>query len=221
MANKTGFKGIDVRQSTDRLIFDALIQTSSGTLVTTGTTNLSLYELQNDGDILSYDFSNNTFTSGVLTNGTCTLIHRRGKGNTVDTGIWTSGLNTLTGFAQSGIYYAYVTNTLGSPPDQVRKFQFGSEQGDVIVHNTYGVKSDLHGYVGGNPSGLADMILSRNVSGVEMIMPEHCLGTLILATLEHSISGGTLTIKRVDGSTTLYTKTLTSDAAADPITGIS
>ena len=65
-----------------------------------------------------------------------------------------------------------------------------------------------------------DAILSRNVSNVETTMPEHCLGTIILAMLEHSISGATLTIKGTDGSTTRFTKTLTTNASADPITGI-
>lgn len=36
-----------------------------------------------------------------------------------------------------------------------------------------------------------------------------------------SISGATLTVKKVDGTTTAHTKTLTTDAAADPITGAS
>ena len=65
-----------------------------------------------------------------------------------------------------------------------------------------------------------DAILSRNVSNVETTMPEHCLGTIILAMLEHSISGATLTIKGTDGSTSRFTKTLTTNASADPITGI-
>jgi hypothetical protein len=39
--------------------------------------------------------------------------------------------------------------------------------------------------------------------------------------VEFSVSGGTLTVKKPDGSTTAYTKTLTSDAAAEPITGSS
>lgn len=67
---------------------------------------------------------------------------------------------------------------------------------------------------------IADGILTRNVSNVEGTAGEHTLCTVVLATLEHSISGTTLTIKRTDGSTTHATKTLTTDAAADPITGI-
>jgi len=38
---------------------------------------------------------------------------------------------------------------------------------------------------------------------------------------EFSVSGGTLTVKKPDGSTTSYTKTVTSDPAAEPITGTS
>jgi hypothetical protein len=37
---------------------------------------------------------------------------------------------------------------------------------------------------------------------------------------ESSVSGGTLTVRRTDGSTSLGTKTLTSDADAEPIIGI-
>lgn len=69
-------------------------------------------------------------------------------------------------------------------------------------------------------TAIADAILSRNVSNVESSAPEHSLCTIILASLESSISGTTWTIKRTNGSTTHATKTVTVDAAADPITGV-
>jgi len=69
-------------------------------------------------------------------------------------------------------------------------------------------------------AAMADAILLRNASNVETTAGEHTLCTVILAMMEHSISGSTLTIKRTDGSTTHATKTLTLNAAADPITGI-
>ena len=71
-----------------------------------------------------------------------------------------------------------------------------------------------------NTNTMADAILSRNVSNVEATAPEHCLATIILSMLEHAISGNTLTIRRTDGSTVHYTKTLTTNAAANPITGV-
>jgi hypothetical protein len=37
---------------------------------------------------------------------------------------------------------------------------------------------------------------------------------------DFSISGATLTVRKQDGSTTQFTKTITSDAAADPIIGL-
>ena len=67
---------------------------------------------------------------------------------------------------------------------------------------------------------IADAVLSRNVSNVETTAGEHTLCTTVLAMLENSISGTTLTIKRTDGLTTHATKTLTTNAGAVPITGI-
>lgn len=67
---------------------------------------------------------------------------------------------------------------------------------------------------------IADAVLSRNVSNVEGTAGEHTLCTLVLACLEYAISGTTWTIYRTDHSTTHATKTLTTDAAADPVTGV-
>ena len=67
---------------------------------------------------------------------------------------------------------------------------------------------------------IADATLLRNVSNVEATAGEHTLCTVILGTLESSISGTSWTIKRTNGSTTHATKTLTTDATAEPITGI-
>jgi hypothetical protein len=68
---------------------------------------------------------------------------------------------------------------------------------------------------------IADAVLSRNVSNVEGTAGEHTLCTVVLGMLENTISGTTLTIKRTDGTTTHATKTLTTDAGAEPITGVS
>lgn len=68
---------------------------------------------------------------------------------------------------------------------------------------------------------LADAILSRNVSNVESSIDEHTLGTIILSLLEWSISGSTLTIKRTDGTTVHFTKTISSANSGDQvITGL-
>jgi len=68
---------------------------------------------------------------------------------------------------------------------------------------------------------VADTILARNVSNVEASMPEHCLGTAILGSLEFVISGSVLTIYRTNGSTTHATKTITTNSPAVNVSGIS
>lgn len=69
-------------------------------------------------------------------------------------------------------------------------------------------------------NAVADAVLSRSASNVEDTAAEHTLCGVILAMMEHSISGTSLTIKKTDGSTTFATKTLTTNPAAEPITGI-
>jgi hypothetical protein len=67
---------------------------------------------------------------------------------------------------------------------------------------------------------IADAVLSRSVANVETTAGEHTLCTLVLAALEGAISGNTWTIKRSNGSTTHYTKTVTADANASPIVSV-
>lgn len=67
---------------------------------------------------------------------------------------------------------------------------------------------------------IADAVLTRNVSNVEATATEHTLATAILLMLESQAAGVTLTIRRTDGTTTHFTKTLTTNVAAVPVTGI-
>jgi len=66
---------------------------------------------------------------------------------------------------------------------------------------------------------IADELLKRGVGNVEDGADAHSLATIILATLESSLSGTTWTIKKTDGST-FTTKTVTTDDTADPITAV-
>lgn len=78
----------------------------------------------------------------------------------------------------------------------------------------------------GQCNAIADHVLRRNQSNVEASSNGD---TLALSSVygavqqlqEASASGTTLTVKKTDGSTTLGTKTLATDAAADPVTGVS
>ena len=85
------------------------------------------------------------------------------------------------------------------------------------------VDADNHvaGITQAGRNAVADAILARDVDQVEATAPEHSLCTIVLATLESSISGTTWSIKRTDGATTHATKTVTKDPTAEPITGVS
>ena len=123
-------RGIDVRQTYDRLVFRGSLKDTLGAILATGTTTLRLFELQSDGTLKSYDFNDNTFKTTALTTATLAMTHRTGNNSTYNTGIWTVGLTTLTGFTVGNIYFAQVSNSSASPADQEREFQFGSEEGD-------------------------------------------------------------------------------------------
>ena len=75
------------------------------------------------------------------------------------------------------------------------------------------------GYIETNENDIADAILLRSVSNTEGTAGDHTLTALILATLESSASSTTWTIRKT-GGTTFLTKTLTLDAAASPVIGV-
>lgn len=127
------FKGIDVRATGDRIIFDAFLVDNTGAPLGTGTTNLSIAEVQSDGTLRSYDFNDNTFKTGALTTENQAMTHRPTNNATVTSGIWTHALTTLTGFTAGGMYLFRVRNSTAVPENQWRKFQFGHEQGDLTV----------------------------------------------------------------------------------------
>jgi hypothetical protein len=78
----------------------------------------------------------------------------------------------------------------------------------------------------GERASIADTTLRRTMANVEASSDGDTPGLSSLygsvqQMQESAASGSTLTVKKTDGTTTLGTKTLASDAAADPITGIS
>ncbi len=203
MAN-TGFKGIDVRQTGNQLVFRAFLQDSLGAIVTSGTTTLYLYELQSDGTLKSYDFNDNTFKTGALTTETQTATHRQGNNSTTNTGVWTYALSTLTGFTVGGIYIARIKNTNASPTDHTREFQYGSAQGDLVVTST------------GTGTGNSPIDLTQAVPTTGNTA--HTVGDALNAARAQGfgkwvVSETTLTLYANDGSTVVHTFTLDSATA--------
>lgn len=150
-----GFKGVDSRQSGDRIVFRASLKDSSGVKVTTGTASLYLYEVQSDGTLKSYDFSSNTFKTTALTTETQALTHRTGNNSTTNTGIWTYALATVSGFTRGNVYIAVVSHSSASPAQQEREFQYGEGEGDFTVNSTgqttaASVAGDVNGKILGN-----------------------------------------------------------------------
>ena len=68
---------------------------------------------------------------------------------------------------------------------------------------------------------VADEILKRGASNIEDSADKHSLGAVIMISTNSDISGGTLTAKKPSDDSTFYTYTVTSDASADNITGVS
>ena len=99
--------------------------------------------------------------------------------------------------------------------------------GTVVLHADYDAAKtaaqagDAMALTESERNSAADAILGRNVSNVEDTATEWTLCSIVLAAMESSVSGTTWTIKKVDGATTFKTKTVATDADADPITSVS
>jgi hypothetical protein len=123
-------RGIDIRQTADRIVFRASLKDSAGVKVVSGTTELRLYRVEDDGTLDVYDWTTNDFVAaGAGTpDDETTMTHRQRRdssGADVDTGIWTAVLSTLTNFVTGQVYITQVTNTGAVPESQEREFQFG------------------------------------------------------------------------------------------------
>jgi len=127
-------RGIDIRQTSDRIVFRASLKDSAGAKVTSGTTELRVYRLEDDGtlDVLDWDSGVKDFVSSGATDDEVTMTHRQSNG-TDDTGIWTyvlSDATLLAAFDSGQVYIAQVTNSGAVPESQEREFQFGGVEGD-------------------------------------------------------------------------------------------
>lgn len=127
----TGHKGIDVRETGTRVYVAELLLDSSGAIVTGGTTTLRVLELQSDGTVKGYDFNDDTFKASAITTPTASMTHQ--QEDSVDLGLWTYILTTLSGFTAGAMYIAYVANSGASPAVFARIFGYGSAEGDLVV----------------------------------------------------------------------------------------
>lgn len=131
-----GVRGIFVVQSGKTLVFQASLKDDTGTAVTSGTINLRLYEVQSDGTLLGYSFSGgdaNTFVTNP-SDPSDAMTHQ--QVNSVNSGIWTSILSTVTGFTSGNRYIAQIRDDSGTPTTapvwQEYAWQYGSVDGDPV-----------------------------------------------------------------------------------------
>jgi hypothetical protein len=78
----------------------------------------------------------------------------------------------------------------------------------------------------GQCNAIADHVRRRTQANVEASSDGDALSLLSLYGViqqiqESNAAGSTLTVYRTDGTTSLGTRTLATDAAADPVTGVS
>lgn len=126
-------RGIDIRQTADRIIFRASLKDSAGNKVTTGTTELRVYRLQDDRTLhaLDWDAGVKDFVVSSIADDEVTMEHQQASGS-IDTGIWTYALTDATilaNFDSGQVYIAQVTNSSAAPESQEREFQFGGVEG--------------------------------------------------------------------------------------------
>lgn len=141
-------RGIDIRQQADRIVFRASLKDSDGADLATGTTELRVLRVEDDGTLDVYDWTTNDFVaagSGTPDDET-TMTHRQRRDSTgadVDTGVWTVVLSTLTNWTKGQVYIAKVTNTGAMPPSQEREFQFGGVEGQQLGVATAGREANV------------------------------------------------------------------------------
>lgn len=67
---------------------------------------------------------------------------------------------------------------------------------------------------------IADAVLTRGAANVETTAEAYSITDMLLGVFESKVETGTWTIYRTDGTTTHRTKTITTDAGAQPITRV-
>lgn len=130
-------RGVDIRQSSDRVLFRASLKDADGEKIVSGTAELRLYRLNDDGTLDVLDWTTFAFVApgAGSPDDETTMTHRLRRdssGADVSTGIWTAVLATLTALTAGGIYIAQVTHSDAFPESQEREFQFGGVEGDQV-----------------------------------------------------------------------------------------
>lgn len=91
----------------------------------------------------------------------------------------------------------------------------------VFKATGFAVAGDAMTLTAAERNSIADAMLVRGASNIEDSADKHSLGAVVMIQTNASISDTTLTAKKPSDDSTFQTYTVTVDASADPITGIS
>jgi hypothetical protein len=192
------------------------------------------------GDVISVD----TVSGGTITlNGADGNVQVRGMVNVVDNRTGTPTLGTTNNMDARFDAVDTLLTTIAGYTDDIGVAGAGlTALGDTRIANldatvssrstltqtqvsggAYALNSASFLFDAAAKNAIADSVLLRNVSNVEATAGEHTICTIVLGMLENSTvaSPGNLVIYRTDGVTVHATKPITTDAAAEPLTGIS
>jgi len=138
----------------------------------------------------------------------------------------TGGIVTTLGTAGAGLTAVASATNLATANTNISAIntKLGTPAGASLSADVAAIKNDT-GTVGVVISTatmrlIADELLKRSVSNVEASASTHSLAEVILGMFESAAPSTTWTIYRTDHSTVFNTRTLTTDAAAVPVTGV-
>ena len=236
-------RGMNIVKASDgSILVRARLTDSSGAKITTGTASLYVLRFIPDtGALSTFDWDDNTFKTGAVTTPTSTLSHRTANNGSLDTGIWDKRIVSpaLTAFSVGDKYVAYITHT-DLLEDLAVEFQYGAGEGDDTPQT-----GDNYARIGASGAGLTSVGLAASAIGTSSFaagaltdaivgadffkslfnyrrgvdFPEtvkHSIAGLLAALMTWSISGTTLTAKKVDGSS-FFTQPLSSSSGAAPV----
>jgi hypothetical protein len=195
------YRGIQIRDAGDRLYVVAPLKDDVGGLVTSSGALLYLERIRTDGTLDSYDFADNTFKTGAVTTETQALTHRKSNNGTVDTGLHTYMLTTVSGFTAGDMIVARAYHPDASPTFQEDIFQYGgapdvtlSAAERLAIADATRARQLTEGYAG---DGLAPTL-------------EQALFRIMQNVTQFGIVGTALTVKKLDKTTVAETYTLDS-----------
>jgi len=124
--------GIDIkRDQSGNLVMLAFLLDSGGAVVTSGTTNVYIVEVQSDGSFKTLDWDDYTFKSGTCTTAAGSATHRPANNGAKDLGLWSVVLSSAqqADFDDEYQYVVIFENSNASPTLSPRWFQWGGTEG--------------------------------------------------------------------------------------------